>query len=62
MFKLLDKKITTTLFQIENKKVSPADSGIGKLLNKMKDIDEPAYDKYFSEYKRILDKIKASKD
>lgn len=57
-FEMLEKKIITTIRNIENGKVTPADSGIGKLLNTMKDIDEPCYDQLLSRYKKVYSTLK----
>ena len=59
MFQNLEKRLKIVLFQIEFKKITTADSGIGKMLNQMKKIDEPCYNKMLEEYKGILNKIKA---
>ena len=39
---------------IKNKTLTPCDSGIGKLMNMMKALDEPLYEKMLAEYKVIL--------
>jgi hypothetical protein len=44
--------------QIKNRKLTPAESGIGKLLNMMKPLDEPLYEKIITEYKQILQNLK----
>jgi len=44
--------------QIKNKKLTPSESGIGKLLNLIKSFDEPLFEKLISEYKKILTDIK----
>jgi hypothetical protein len=43
---------------IKSGKVTPAESGIGKLINLMKSIDEPLYNEIMIEYKGILATIK----
>ena len=53
MFEALEKKIRGLLLQIENKKITPAASNIGKWINKMKEIDEPCYDNLMTRYKKI---------
>ena len=50
----LEKEIRVKMMQIKNGKISPKDSGIGKLINLMKAFDEPLYDKIIIEYKDIL--------
>jgi hypothetical protein len=54
----LEKEIKSKMVQIKNKKMTPAESGIGKLLNLMKSFDEPLFDKLMNEYKKILVDIK----
>lgn len=50
----LEKEIRNKMIQIKNKKITPAESGIGKLINLMKKFDEPLFDKLISDYKKIL--------
>ena len=50
----LEKEIRNKMIQIKNKKLTPAESGIGKLINLMKKFDEPLFDKLISDYKKIL--------
>ena len=54
----LEKEIKSKIIQIKNKKLTPAESGIGKLINMMKTFDEPLFDKLMSEYKKVLTDIK----
>ena len=54
----LEKEIKTKMGGIKNKKLTPAESGIGKLLNLMKSFDQPLFDKLMSDYKKILTDIK----
>ena len=54
----LEKEIKSKMVQIKNKKMTPAESGIGRLLNLMKSFDEPLFDKLMNEYKKILVDIK----
>lgn len=54
----LEKEIKTKMVGIKTKKLTPAESGIGKLLNLMKSFDQPLFDKLMSEYKKILVDIK----
>jgi hypothetical protein len=54
----LEKEIRGKMVQIKNKKMTPAESGIGKLLNLMKSFDETLFEKLISEYKKILVDIK----
>lgn len=53
----LEKEIKSKMIQIKNKKLTPAESGIGKLINMMKTFDEVLFDKLMSEYKQILKEI-----
>ena len=46
------------MIQIKNGKITPAESGIGKLINLMKKFDEPLFSKLITEYKEILSQSK----
>lgn len=50
----LEKEIRSKMIQIKNGKITPAESGIGKLINIMKKFDEPLFEKLISEYKLII--------
>jgi hypothetical protein len=50
----LEKEIRSKMIQIKNKIITPAESGIGRLINLMKKFDEPLFEKLMSEYKEIL--------
>lgn len=54
----LEREIKIKMVGIKTKKLTPAESGIGKLLNLMKSFDQPLFDKLMSEYKKILADIK----
>ncbi len=54
----LEKEIRSKMIQIKNKKITPAESGIGKLINLTKKMDEPLFDKLMSEYKKILSELR----
>jgi hypothetical protein len=54
----LEKEIRIKMMVIKSGKVTPAESGIGKLINLMKSIDEPLYNEIMIEYKGILATIK----
>jgi hypothetical protein len=54
----LEKEIRVKMMSIKSGKVLPKDSGIGKLINLMKAIDEPLYDSIMIEYKKVLSDIK----
>ena len=46
-----EKKIRKGIYLIKNKKQSPKEAKLGKLLNSLKNIDEPLYDELISLYK-----------
>ena len=50
----LEKEIRIKMISIKSGKVEPKDSGIGKLINLMKSLDEPLYENIMNEYKSIL--------
>ena len=54
----LEKEIRSKMIQIKNDKITPAESGIGKLINLMKKFDEPLFSKLITEYKEILSQSK----
>jgi hypothetical protein len=54
----LEKEIRGKFLQLKLKKVTPAESGIGRLLNLMKAFDEPLFDELMKEYKVILANLK----
>lgn len=39
----LEKEIKSKMIQIKNRKLTPVESGIGRLLNMMKSFDEPLF-------------------
>ena len=53
----LEKEIKSKMVQIKNKKVTPAESGIARLINLMKTFDEALFETLISEYKQILKEI-----
>ena len=53
----LERQINSKMNQIKLGKTTPKDSGIGRLINLMKELDEPLYDKILIEYKEILKSI-----
>lgn len=55
----LEKDIKIKMIGIKNRKFTPAESGIGKLINLMKSFDEPLYNKIMIEYKDILSTLKS---
>jgi len=54
----LEKEIRIKMMGIKSGKVTPAESGIGKLINLMKSLDESLYNEIMIEYKVILATIK----
>jgi hypothetical protein len=54
----LEKEIFIKMMGIKSGKVTPKDSGIGKLFNILKGVDEVSYERHLSEYKEILAKKK----
>ena len=54
----LEREINSKMKQIKSRQLLPKDSGIGKMINLMKNLDEPLYDKILSEYKKILNDLK----
>jgi hypothetical protein len=54
----LEKDIKTKMILIKDGKLLPKDSGIGKMINLMKSLDEPLYDRIMVEYKNILSSLK----
>ena len=54
----LEKEIYQKIIQIKSGKLLPKDSGIGKMINLMKTLDEPTYDKLLQEYKSSLSSLK----
>lgn len=54
----LEKEIYQKIIQIKSGKLLPKDSGIGKMINLIKTLDEPTYDKLLQEYKSALSFLK----
>jgi len=50
----LEKEIISKMLAIKNKKMTPQESGIGKLINLMKAFDEPLHDELMGKYKKTL--------
>jgi hypothetical protein len=50
----LEKKIIGKMVAIKNGTLTPKDSNIGKLLNRLKTLDEASYEKHLEQYKKIL--------
>ena len=58
----LEKKITSLMFKIKSGEITPAESKIGKPINKLKELDLPSYENLLKEYKKILEEIKKPVD
>ena len=54
----LEKEIRVKMMNIKSGKLTPAESGIGKMINLMKTLDEPLYERILTEYKSILQSLK----
>lgn len=54
----LEKEIKSRMVQIKNRKMTPSESGIGKLINMMKNFDQALYEKIMTDYKQILTNLK----
>lgn len=52
----LEKQIRGKFLAIKIGKETPATSGIGKLINQMKNVDEPLYLTLLEEYKSLIKK------
>ncbi len=59
LIKQIESNIKTKMKQIKDGEVTPKDSGIGVQFTKLKSLDEASYEKFLSEYKEILNKIKS---
>lgn len=54
----LEKEIRVKMMNIKSGKLTPAESGIGKMINLMKTLDEPLHERILTEYKSILHSLK----
>ena len=50
----IEKRIISLTNQIKKGEITPAESGIGKQFNRLKEMDLPAYEKLLVEYKKVL--------
>jgi hypothetical protein len=50
----IERKIVGKMSAIKRRELKASESGIGLLFNKLKEIDEGAYEKRLGEYKNIL--------
>jgi len=57
----LEGIIRKKMDDIRTHRVSLKDSGIGGLINNLKKVDEVLYDKIFTEYKKLVAELNASK-
>ena len=58
----LEKDIKTKMDLIKIGKLLPKDSGIGKMINLVKTLDEPLYDKILTDYKKVLSNLKKKRE
>lgn len=49
----LEGTIRARMQEVKNQRVSLKDSGLGGLMNTLKKVDEPLYEKIFPEYKAM---------
>lgn len=54
----LEKDIKTKMDLIKIGKLLPKNSGIGKMINLVKTLDEPLYDRILTDYKKVLSNLK----
>lgn len=54
MVRKIEKTIMGKMSGIKEGRITPKESGIGFLFNKLKTLDEPSYEKLLGEYKKIL--------
>ena len=52
----IERNITLKMSQIKKGEITPAESGIGRQFNRLKDLDEASYEKLLIEYKSIIQK------
>ncbi len=58
MFEQLEKAIIGKILAIKHGKLTPKESNCAFLLNKMAEIDEPAYDTLMKRYKQAVNQWK----
>jgi len=58
MRETLNRKIIGKMGAIKRKEITPKESGIGTLFNRLKTIDEALYIKLLDKYKTVLEEIK----
>ena len=57
VLRLSEKKILAGIMAIRNGTKTPAEAGVGKILNSLKTLDEPLYENLMKKYKETLKKI-----
>jgi len=56
MFQLLEKAIIRKLRAIERGEMTTSESGVAKLLNQMREVDEPCYEELMDRYMKAISK------
>jgi len=56
VLRMSEKKVIAGMMAIKNGTKTPAEAGIGKILNTLKTLDEPLYEELIKRYKEILKK------
>lgn len=51
-----EKKVLSGIMAIKNGKKTPAEAGVGKILNSLKSLDEPLYEELIKKYKEAIKK------
>ena len=62
MFEILDRKIRAAIMRINNGKETPFQSGAANMINRLKNIDEPAYDELMAKYKTAVNDYKVREE
>jgi len=52
-----EKAIIAGIMKIKNGKISPVESGVPRMLNAIKKLDEPLYDELLEKYKKAIGNI-----
>lgn len=56
---ILEKKVTSLMFQIKKGEITMAESKIGVYFNKLKSLDLASYEVLLKEYKKIITEVKS---
>lgn len=56
-----ERTIIAGIMRIKNGEITPAEAGLGKMLNALKNLDEPLYESLVKKYKEALDSRKTEK-